>query len=87
MKLAFHKLRPVQLKDEEKFFAFVRAAFAQRRKTILNNIKAARSIMHFDQLPEIALETSGIDAKRRAETLSLNDFANLYDSLFTLESV
>jgi len=87
VKLAFHKPRPVQIEGEERFFALIRAAFAQRRKTILNNLKAARSILHFDHLPEFALQKCGIDAQRRAETLSLNDFASLYHSLFNVESV
>lgn len=72
----------VDIKDRGKFFALVRAAFAQRRKTILNNLKAAISISHFDESPERALQNCGLDAKRRAETFSLQEFATLYQSLF-----
>ncbi|MBI3653423.1 MAG: 16S rRNA (adenine(1518)-N(6)/adenine(1519)-N(6))-dimethyltransferase RsmA [Acidobacteria bacterium] len=82
VQLIFHQPKPVEVTDEEKFFAVVRAAFAQRRKTILNNLKAAISILHFATAPIIALENSGIDAKRRAETLALAEFAKLYAALF-----
>ncbi len=47
------------------------AAFAQKRKTILNNLK--------HQYPEAAamLETAGIDPKRRAETLDRDEWRRL----------
>ncbi len=83
VKLKVHKQPIIQIQEEAKFFALIRAAFAQRRKTILNNLKAAISIAHFDELPEIALQKCGIDAKRRAETFSLKDFETLYHSLFS----
>lgn len=72
----------VVTKDEEFFFKIVRASFAQRRKTLLNNL------LHF--LPdgkekkaaiEAALEKAGIDGKRRGETLSIEEFAALSDLL------
>jgi 16S rRNA (adenine1518-N6/adenine1519-N6)-dimethyltransferase len=85
VKLTFYTIRPVELADERNFFAFVGAAFAQRRKTILNNLKAAQATQHFAQSPHIALEKCGIEARRRAETLSLQDFARLYQCLYPLE--
>jgi 16S rRNA (adenine1518-N6/adenine1519-N6)-dimethyltransferase len=82
VKLTFRKQPVIDIKDREKFFALARAAFAQRRKTILNNLKAASVALHFDELPDKALQNCGLDAMRRAETFSLNDFAMLYHSLF-----
>jgi 16S rRNA (adenine1518-N6/adenine1519-N6)-dimethyltransferase len=82
IKLTFRKQPVINIKDQEKFFALIRAAFAQRRKTILNNLKAAAAISHFDELPDKALQNCGLDAMRRAETFSLKDFAALYHSLF-----
>lgn len=64
--------------DEGRFFALVRAAFAQRRKTIANNLKAARRALGFTDEIAPTLEGAGIDPRRRAETLSLDEFANLY---------
>jgi 16S rRNA (adenine1518-N6/adenine1519-N6)-dimethyltransferase len=82
VKLKRHNKPILQIADEAKFFALLRAAFAQRRKTILNNLKAAVSIAHFDELPELALQKCGLDGKRRAETFSLKDFETLYHSLY-----
>ncbi|MDP4107063.1 MAG: 16S rRNA (adenine(1518)-N(6)/adenine(1519)-N(6))-dimethyltransferase RsmA [Bacillota bacterium] len=73
----------VQVKDEIFFFQVTRASFAQRRKTLLNNLTS--------QLPDgkqkkeeilAALHTSGIDPSRRGETLSLEEFARLSDELY-----
>ena len=66
--------------DEETFFKLAKAAFAQRRKTINNNYqnffkdgkKHKESILKW-------LEQTGIDPKRRGETLSIQDFARLYE--------
>ena len=54
--------------DEAFFFKVVRTAFAQRRKTLLN------SLASFGREKLLA---SNIDYKRRAETLSLEEFATL----------
>ncbi|QUX19834.1 16S rRNA (adenine(1518)-N(6)/adenine(1519)-N(6))-dimethyltransferase RsmA [Staphylococcus haemolyticus] len=70
----------VSVDDEETFFKLAKAAFAQRRKTIYNNYqnffkdekKHKESILKW-------LEQTGIDPKRRGETLSIQDFARLYE--------
>jgi 16S rRNA (adenine1518-N6/adenine1519-N6)-dimethyltransferase len=75
--------RPVvEVADEQKFFALVRAAFAQRRKTILNNLKVAARVLEFTAAVESALEAVYVSPQRRAETLSLAEFAALCDSLY-----
>jgi 16S rRNA (adenine1518-N6/adenine1519-N6)-dimethyltransferase len=76
--------RPVvEVKDEDFFFTLTRSSFAQRRKTILNNLTS--------QLPDgkakkdiilAALEKSNIDPTRRGETLSIQEFGKLSDELF-----
>ena len=71
----------VEVADEAKFFALVRACFAQRRKTILNNLKAASSVLKFTQPLESALEAASVAPRRRAETLSIDEFAKLCDAL------
>ncbi|MDR3559901.1 MAG: 16S rRNA (adenine(1518)-N(6)/adenine(1519)-N(6))-dimethyltransferase RsmA [Negativicutes bacterium] len=63
---------PVAVNDEKAFFRVVRAAFAQRRKTLTNNMKAAGIVDHAGK--EI-LTQAGIDGNRRGETLSLAEFA------------
>jgi 16S rRNA (adenine1518-N6/adenine1519-N6)-dimethyltransferase len=84
VRLVIRESPAVAVGDEERFFALLRAAFAQRRKTILNNLKAASSILK-NVLPlDEALVTAKIDSKRRAETISLEEFARLYQALFAL---
>ena len=72
----------VEVRDEEFLFTVTRASFAQRRKTILNNLSS--------QLPEgkskkeqiiEALEQVGIDPTRRGETLTIEEFGRLSDAL------
>jgi len=72
----------VKVQDEANYFAVVRAAFAQRRKTILNNLKAASHYLDSARSPGEALVQAGIDPRRRAETLSLDDFARLCGRLY-----
>jgi 16S rRNA (adenine1518-N6/adenine1519-N6)-dimethyltransferase len=67
----------VSPKDEGMFFRCVRAGFSMRRKTLLNSLTATGFTK--DEIRK-ALETAGIDPKRRAETLSLEDFAALADA-------
>ena len=77
IKLVVRERPAVEVADEAKFFALVRAAFAQRRKTIRNNLKAAAAALEFRSPVESALEAASIDPRRRAETLSLVEFAEL----------
>jgi 16S rRNA (adenine1518-N6/adenine1519-N6)-dimethyltransferase len=83
VRLALRDRPAVSATDEKRFFSFVGAAFAQRRKTISNNLKAATGTLHFVRPIEAALEASGVKPQRRAETLSLEEFGALYDALFT----
>jgi 16S rRNA (adenine1518-N6/adenine1519-N6)-dimethyltransferase len=68
--------------DEETFWRLVGAGFAQRRKTILNNLRAAPAALGV--APERApglLASAGIDPRRRAETLTLAEWARLASAL------
>lgn len=67
--------RKYKVEDEGLYFKVVKAAFGQRRKTLLNSI-ASMGNLSKDMVKE-ALEEAGIDPKRRGETLSLDEFANL----------
>jgi 16S rRNA (adenine1518-N6/adenine1519-N6)-dimethyltransferase len=64
--------------DEAGFLPFVRKAFAQKRKTLLNNLRAAG-------IPAAAgasaLARAGIDPLARAEALPIEAFAALYRDL------
>lgn len=64
--------------DEKMFFRIVKAAFAQRRKTLANGLKAAGIAP--DRITAV-FEAVGIDPKRRGETLSLEEFARISNEL------
>ncbi|PLR80264.1 16S rRNA (adenine(1518)-N(6)/adenine(1519)-N(6))-dimethyltransferase [Bacillus canaveralius] len=75
----------VSVIEEEFFFLVTRASFAQRRKTILNNLTS--------QLPNgkemkdeivATLHEADIDPGRRGETLSIEEFAHLSNLLYPL---
>ena len=69
----------VQVADEKGYFALVRAAFGQRRKTAANSISSGL------QLPKAqvnaALEAAGFDIRVRPEALTLQDFAAIQAAL------
>lgn len=65
------------LKNEDFFWRVVRAAFAQRRKTLGNTMKAIASK---DVLNRV-FEATNIDPMRRGETLSITEFGALSDAL------
>jgi 16S rRNA (adenine1518-N6/adenine1519-N6)-dimethyltransferase len=61
--------------DEAVFREILSAAFAQKRKTILNNLKGKYGGA------AALLQSSGIDGRRRAETLSLDEWVRLTDQI------
>jgi len=67
----------VKVKDEKLFFRVVKAAFGQRRKTLMN---AMRGAGFAKEEVRDAMERSGIDPTRRGETLTLEEFAALADA-------
>jgi 16S rRNA (adenine1518-N6/adenine1519-N6)-dimethyltransferase len=65
----------VPLADERRFHVVVRAAFAQRRKTLANALAAG--LGRSAEAIRTAAEAAGIDPSRRAETLTILEFAAL----------
>jgi 16S rRNA (adenine1518-N6/adenine1519-N6)-dimethyltransferase len=62
--------------DEQLFTRVVQAAFGQRRKTLRNALSAG--LLPLDAAAAVTvLEASGIDPRRRAETLSVDEFVTL----------
>lgn len=63
-----------------KAFKLAKAAFAQRRKTINNNYQNFfKDGKKNKETIRQRLESAGIDPKRRGETLTIQDFATLYE--------
>lgn len=71
--------RRVELADEKVFFNCVKAAFAQRRKTLLNSLSSAGG-MDKDKV-RLLLDRAGIDSGRRAETLTIEEFGKLANEM------
>lgn len=71
----------VKVKDEKLMFDIIRNAFNMRRKTLWNCTKFLG--LSKDDM-EKAFEMSSIDCKRRGETLTLQEFAQLSDAISTL---
>lgn len=67
------------MENPDRCFSLIRAAFAQRRKTILNAIPAGYPVDKGTLTR--ALEAAGLSPTLRAEALSLEDYAALADAL------
>jgi len=72
----------VKLNSEEFFTRLVRDSFAQRRKTLINNLKQSKMLAGCSEifLKEMLI-SAGIDSRRRAETLSVSEFGCLSNIL------
>lgn len=72
---------PDDLKNEELLWQVVGAGFAQRRKTILNNLRNApaplQELIKSQGGASIVLCQAAVDVQRRAETLTLAEWANI----------
>ena len=79
LRLDLREVPPAEVRDEEMLRSVIRAGFSMRRKTLLN---ALASLEGYDrETLSRALDAAGIDPGRRAESLTLGEFARLSDSL------
>jgi len=67
----------VQVINQKHFAQVVALAFSQRRKTLRNVLKTVLSVSD--------IQTAGVNSQARAETLTLNDFAQLAN-IFTMNT-
>jgi len=76
-----HRATPrAEVEDEAFFRKVVKAAFSQRRKTLLNSLQSDRELGDSAHV-RAALAAAGIEATRRAETLGVAEFARLAGAL------
>ena len=81
IRLTRHEASPVQVEDEKFLFALIRASFNQRRKTLANGLSNAGELhLSRDQVTQ-ALENLGLSPTIRGEALTLEQFAELSNSL------
>ena len=71
--------------DEALLFAVIRAAFAQRRKTLPNALAAGLGVRR--EQAEKAVENAGFDPRIRGESVDLVGFAKISDELGKIRSV
>ena len=71
--------RPIHPRNEKLFLRLINAAFAMRRKTLANNLKAAFGLDQAGALD--ALQAAGLDERVRGESLTLEQLAALADVL------
>jgi 16S rRNA (adenine1518-N6/adenine1519-N6)-dimethyltransferase len=76
-----HRHPAVDVTDREEFFAIVKAGFSQKRKQLHNALSAGLAWPQ-DEIAA-ALERAGVDGRRRAETLTLDEWAAVAHSVST----
>ena len=83
IRIRLHKDKPYQPKDEELLFRTIKAAFAQRRKTLANTLSAGFPELSREQINTIIAEC-GHEPTVRGERLSIADFTALSDKILPL---
>lgn len=76
VRLTRHPEPPAEIPDPALFFALVKAAFGQRRKTLHNALAVLPEVENKEDVAR-RLTAAGIDPGRRGETLSIGEFARL----------
>lgn len=80
IKLNLRKEPPVKVANERAFFSFVKAAFGQRRKTLVNSLASLGGYNKTDI--QQALEDTELRADIRAEALTMEQLASLFNRLY-----
>lgn len=81
IRLIKRKEKPVDVTSTDFLFKVIKQAFAMRRKTLVNNLKSAG---FKEEVITKAMEEANIEKGRRGETLTLEEFANLAESLWRM---
>lgn len=77
IKLTLHQEPIVDIQNEAQLLKIIKAAFSQRRKTLLNTLASNGNLGVSKEDIKNILEETGIGPNTRGETLSLEDYANL----------
>lgn len=81
LQLIPRKAPPAEVEDEKSFFRLVRAAFAQRRKTLLNGLSSAYGSQYSKEVLRSIIESCDLPADIRGERLGIVEFAALAQKL------
>ena len=79
VRIQFHSLPRAHPRDEEFLFKIVRGSFGKRRKTLANALSSSLKVKK--EFVEKGMEETGISPSRRGESLSLEEFVKLSNSL------
>lgn len=81
IRLVIREKPEIELLDEETFFKIIKASFMQRRKTLINGIMNSGIIKDKEKIKK-TIEEIGLDVNIRGEKLSIEQFANLANSIY-----
>ncbi|GGA70841.1 16S rRNA (adenine(1518)-N(6)/adenine(1519)-N(6))-dimethyltransferase RsmA [Ornithinibacillus halotolerans] len=86
LNLVIRKEPPVHVEDEEYFFNLVQGCFAQRRKTLRNNLSSYfKGVLDKEVINEV-LESIEIDGTRRGESLNMQEFSILANAFYRIQN-
>lgn len=71
---------PAEVRDEALLFRIIRAAFNQRRKTLVNALASQLGIVTKEQAAQ-AIANCGFDTRIRGEVLNIGGFAKISDEI------
>jgi 16S rRNA (adenine1518-N6/adenine1519-N6)-dimethyltransferase len=81
MRFVFRPKLDVEVRDEGLLWQLVSAGFAQKRKTILNNLRHAsgrlQEMIRQNGGASILLCKAGVELQRRAETLTVDEWGRI----------
>lgn len=80
IQLKIRKEPPINVSDEKEFFRFIKSAFAQRRKTLVNTLSNTSD--YGKDIIKSALKESGISETVRSEQLNMTELALIFNKLY-----
>ncbi|MGF7015748.1 16S rRNA (adenine(1518)-N(6)/adenine(1519)-N(6))-dimethyltransferase RsmA [Ornithinibacillus bavariensis] len=86
LRLVAREEPPVFVEDEDYFFTLVQACFAQRRKTLRNNLTSHFKGMFEKEKINAILDSIGIDGIRRGESLDMKEFSVLANAFYNQQN-
>lgn len=85
IRLSRRDSHPAEAEDEKLMFRIIRAAFNQRRKTLVNAVSSQVSEVNKEQLESI-LSKLGFDTRIRGETLDIGSFAKISNEIGAIQA-
>lgn len=84
LRIDTYKQPIVDVPDDKLFFRVVKAGFSQKRKQLRNSLSGGLQVK--SKIAKHYLDTAGIDSQRRAETLTLEEWARLVNAVAEIQN-